>query len=678
MQLPPGTTECNLSYYTRNSFSASHTVLQLQNLGTANSVQPLTHTQQANGTASSGSVSSPPLPWSTISSQVPVCPIRNDTGDVMPLAQAITQLSFLEFLQHCGVPLAPPQPSQLPVPISLLDAAVQTNPPGDVFQDVSTQTSDQQDTLSCDVAVQTTSHGTHILSLDAAAQTTSPSTLSRHVSTQMGSRLASSFSVDVFVQTPVRSVVLHDVAIQLPTTEFFIGCVFSNDPLDRQNSVRQSPSSVQDDIGSDLSSLTCTITRPNLGCVDIVRKLAPRALLQPPPGLEQLAPPSGLATGSHLYTTHGAAISDAPSRARLRSATSDMPTQPSACSTHTESHHLRSATIGKRSASTAMVGTHNLANTDACAESVPFPKPRALVLPLVHFGQSKPDGHTGLDTADSDLMHHQFRLSLLQWNPGQARKYPSHIVSAACGKFHAVILQEASDHVPHIFDQFMAFTDNTDLAILLNKDTFEPDPIVNSFKADSTSKGTWGMILLIVRGFLRRPSITGSPTVTFCSVHIHNVVAKKRDASTDLLQRLHGYMREHNVDFIGGDFNMSAFSTVGDVFTDEEFSAPGNSLLWGLGALEEPNRECAGFLIMPKRPYEWRVHSHGCYKFDNALLGLGPRDQSAHLPVFLHLRNTNLPGPSSIMRSDQAQQRRLERRHDKESMQRRRSSRKCT
>ena len=35
---------------------------------------------------------------------------------------------------------------------------------------------------------------------------------------------------------------------------------------------------------------------------------------------------------------------------------------------------------------------------------------------------------------------------------------------------------------------------------------------------------------------------------------------------------------------------MSAFSTVGDVFTDEEFSAPGNSLLRGLGALEEPNR----------------------------------------------------------------------------------------
>ena len=356
MQLPPGTTEGNHSCYTRNSFSASHPVLQLQNHGTANSVQPLAYTQEANGAASSGFVSCPLLPCSTISSHVPVCPIRNDTGDVMLLTQAITQLSFLEFRQHCGVPLAPPQPSLLPVPISLLDAAVQANPPCDVFQDVSTQTSDQQDTLSCDVAVQTSSHGIHILSLDAAAQTTSPSTLSQHVSTQMGSRLATSFSVDVFIQTPVRSVVLHDVAVQLPISEFFIGCVVSNDPLDRQNFVRQSPSSAQDDIGSDLSSLTCTITRPNLGCDDLVRKLAPRAFLQPPPGLEQLAPPSGLVTGSHLYTTHGAAISDAPLRARLRSAISVTPTQPRSCTTHVGTHHARSATTGKRSASTAFGG----------------------------------------------------------------------------------------------------------------------------------------------------------------------------------------------------------------------------------------------------------------------------------------------------------------------------------
>ena len=83
-------------------------------------------------------------------------------------------------------------------------------------------------------------------------------------------------------------------------------------------------------------------------------------------------------------------------------------------------------------------------------------------------------------------------------------------------------------------------------------------------------------------------------------------------------------MEQYNVDFNGGDFNMSAFSTVGDVLSDPEFSAPGNSSLWGRGVLEEPNRECIGFLIMPKRPYEWRVDTHGCCKYDNAALGFGP------------------------------------------------------
>ena len=43
---------------------------------------------------------------------------------------------------------------------------------------------------------------------------------------------------------------------------------------------------------------------------------------------------------------------------------------------------------------------------------------------------------------------------------------------------------------------------------------------------------------------------------------------------------------------------------------------------------------------MPKRPYEWRVDTHGCYEFDNAALSFGPRDQTAHFPVFLHLALT--------------------------------------
>ena len=341
-------------------------------------------------------------------------------------------------------------------------------------------------------------------------------------------------------------------------------------------------------------------------------------------------PPPELAAYSHLLTTHGAPANSFPSHAH----------QSPISTTLVGTHPVRTATSAKRSASTALAGTHNPVGSDPRTGTGPFPKPRALVLPKVNFGQPKSDRLGHIHTVDSDLMHHQFRLSLLQWNPGPARRNPTNIVSAACGKFHAVILQGASDHVPHIADYFRAYTDNTDLAILLNKDTVEPDPIVLTFKADSTSKNTWGMVLLIVRALLRRPSLSGTHTVTFCSVHIHNVVVKKRDASTELLQFLHAKMREHNVDIIGGDFNMSAFSTVSDVFSDPEFSAPGHSCLWGLGALDEQHRECTGFLIMPKRPHEWRVDSHGCYKFDNAALGLGPRDQSAHLPVFLHLRNT--------------------------------------
>ena len=106
--------------------------------------------------------------------------------------------------------------------------------------------------------------------------------------------------------------------------------------------------------------------------------------------------------------------------------------------------------------------------------------------------------------------------------------------------------------------------------------------MVLAYKEDSTSKGTWGMVLLIVRGLLRRPSLSRTPTVTFCSVHIHIVVAQKRDASTELLQRLHGKMKEHNVDFIGGVFNMSALPIVSDVSSDPEFSAIGNDFVGDL------------------------------------------------------------------------------------------------
>ena len=101
--------------------------------------------------------------------------------------------------------------------------------------------------------------------------------------------------------------------------------------------------------------------------------------------------------------------------------------------------------------------------------------------------------------------YHQYRLSVLQWNSGPARRNPTRIVAATCGRFHAVLRQEASDHVLQVSDQFIAYTG--------------PHP---------------------------------------------HCCGKNRDASTDVLRRLHAHMTQHEVDFIGGDFNMSAFSTVGD------------------------------------------------------------------------------------------------------------------
>ena len=206
-------------HQTGNSLSAPHTLQQLHDDTVSTSVHPLVSTQETNGTTSSGSVSGPQLPHGLISSHVPAGPTRNVTGEVMPtsLAEAVTQFSFLEFLQRCNLLIAPPQLSQLPVPISLLDAAVQTTPPCDASQDVSTQTSDQPvSSFSFDVAAHTPFHSGHISSLDAAVQPLPHNTASQDLSSQMGARPASSFSLDAAVQTLLRCSVSHDTSTQLP------------------------------------------------------------------------------------------------------------------------------------------------------------------------------------------------------------------------------------------------------------------------------------------------------------------------------------------------------------------------------------------------------------------------------------------------------------------------------
>ena len=176
------------------------------------------------------------------------------------------------------------------------------------------------------------------------------------------------------------------------------------------------------------------------------------------------------------------------------------------------------------------------------------------IIPMVRFGQSQTTWTCTLHNADSDLMHHQYRLSVLQWNPGPARKNPTQILAADCGRF---ILQEASDHKSRTSSSrtqaaqtLPSRSTGTHLSLMLQSSSLPRLP-------QARTRGVWQLLWF---GDLCAIISFGTPTVTLCSTHSHNAVAKKRDAFIDLLQRLHDHMVQHNVDFIGGDFNMSAFS----------------------------------------------------------------------------------------------------------------------
>ena len=160
---------------------------------------------------------------------------------------------------------------------------------------------------------------------------------------------------------------------------------------------------------------------------------APRVSPQPPPGLEKYA---------RQCASHGIPVKAALVRPRLCASMSVTPPQSHVSTTQVGTHPVRSATTYKRNASTALAGTHNPVGADPRKGTDPFPKPRALVLPMVKFGQSKPDGLGHIDTADSDLMHLQYRLCVLQWNPGPARRNSTNIIAAACRRFHAVIFKK--------------------------------------------------------------------------------------------------------------------------------------------------------------------------------------------------------------------------------------------
>ena len=147
------------------------------------------------------------------------------------------------------------------------------------------------------------------------------------------------------MQTPSRNAAPPDDTTQLPLTEFFIGCIYSNDPLDRSVSpsahVNASNASLPqpNDIATIYSpSSTSRTSDRHEGTT------APRARLQSAP-----QPPPGLENYAHLCASHGIPVKAAPVRPRLHTSTSVSSPQPHVSTTQVGTHPLRSSTTYKMS-----------------------------------------------------------------------------------------------------------------------------------------------------------------------------------------------------------------------------------------------------------------------------------------------------------------------------------------
>ena len=98
------------------------------------------------------------------------------------------------------------------------------------------------------------------------------------------SRPVPSLLLDAAVQTPSHSVDSADASTQLPLTEFFIGCILSNDPSDRQASpsAHCNAGSTSPPQPADIATL-CSTSSASHASDGHEHTTAPRVSLQPPP-----------------------------------------------------------------------------------------------------------------------------------------------------------------------------------------------------------------------------------------------------------------------------------------------------------------------------------------------------------------------------------------------------------
>ena len=292
---PHGTTWWNHSYYTSIPLSALHSLQQLQaGASSPSPVQISASTQES--IVAQRLVSCPQVTHSAISPQVQTGPTRTVTSDVMSatLAEAATQLSFAQFLKRCNfLRASPPHPQ--PNSTLLLDAATQTLPHSAVSTDASTQLPLAEFSFGC------------IYPEDPLGGSVPPA---HDITCPTCSGPIPPLLQDAAVQTPSHSVASADATTQLSLTEFFIGCIYSNDLLDRSDpppthcSASCASLPQPTDTATICSPSSTSRTSDRHACTT-----APRAHLHSAP-----PPPPGLENYAHLCASHGVPVKAAPVR----------------------------------------------------------------------------------------------------------------------------------------------------------------------------------------------------------------------------------------------------------------------------------------------------------------------------------------------------------------------------
>ena len=234
----------------------------------------------------------------------------------------------------------------------------------------------------------------------------------------------------------------------------------------------------------------------------------------------------------------------------------------------------------------------------------------------------------------------QKHISVLGWSSGGARRLPAAISTMTTGPWHAILLQECHGILDdlrrgelfHIFETAGA----SNMAIAVCKTTFtRMEPYHYHYDADSTH--SWGCVLTVAKCTLAAPWPShnspedGHRHITFGTMHLHNISAKKPGVAPQLLRQVDEAMRTHQVDVLHGDFNMAtSLGYVSVVFDDLVYIHPNNQdIMWGM---PQQIGNCCGSVL---RRTHWMVDAlvskHGTWDFNYpAVLGIGPADTGSH------------------------------------------------